>query len=232
MATKNLIELRSEARELGIENYSKYSKEELALIIEQKKAGVTVAQDESVIVSEEEAQELAEKEAKGEVETISAEEVGELTPAGKKKLSPEEKLAARRKAKEEAQAAKEAEKEAKKKAKEDEKARKLAEKAAKKAEKAEKAKKEKSSFPPAAALNLTPKGEKPEFRADTSSRIYDELLKNDGRSYGTIAREIGSHYNMVRRIAETYFVPVDAPTIEAPVENQTEASEVAEEAAE
>ena len=82
---KSLLELRKEAQTLGIENFAKYSKEELAAVIEQKKAGITVAQDPELIVSEEEAQDLAEKEAAGEVETISAEDAGELTLEGKKK---------------------------------------------------------------------------------------------------------------------------------------------------
>lgn len=218
---KSLLELRKEAQTLGIENFAKYSKEELAAVIEQKKAGITVAQDPEVIVSEEEAQDLAEKEAAGEVETISAEDAGELTLEGKKKLKPEEKLAARKAAQAKAKADKEAEKAAKKAAKE-------AAKEAKKAEKEAAKKERKEARPTVAMTNFIPKGEKPVFRSETSSKIYDELLKNDGRSYGAIAKALGTHYNMVRNVAEQHFTSgeaTEAPTAEADPAPTQEASE-------
>lgn len=193
----SLLELRKKAQAMGIENYAKYSKSELAEVIAAKEAGVTVAQDDSMIQSEEEAKAVEEAEEAGEVEEITAEEAADLTPEGKKKLTPEEKLAERKAKKEAEKAAKEAEKAEKKRLKEEAKA----------AKKAEKKTVKPGKIPAAAGVKLIPNGEKPTFKAETSSKIYDELLKNDGRSYGTIARELGSHYNMVRRIAEIHFHP-------------------------
>lgn len=195
---KSLLELRKEAQTLGIENYAKYTKDELAEIIEAKKAGVTVTQEPETIMTAQDEVELTDKVEADGVEEITASEAEELTPEGKKKLKPEEKLAARKAKEAEKKAAKEAEKAAKKQAKEDAKAARKAEKAA--------ARVAKKPLKATVKINFTPKqAEKPVFKAATSSAIYDELLKNDGRSYGAIAREIGSHYNMVRRIAEIYF---------------------------
>lgn len=212
----SLLELRKEAQALGIENYAKYSKAELIEIVAAKKAGVTVAQDDSMIASEEEAQDIEKMEAAGEVENITAEEAEELTPAGKKKLTPEEKLAERKAKKEAEKAAKEAEKAEKKRLKEEVKAAKKAEKKAAKPGRA-----------PVVTVKLIPNGEKPTFKAETSSKIYDELLKNDGRSYGTIARDLGSHYNMVRRIAEMNFHP-ETPEACQQDEQDSAADEAAE----
>lgn len=207
---KSLLELRKEAQTLGIKNYAKYTKDELAEIVEAKKAGVTVAQDPETIMTAQDEVELADKAEADGVEEITAQEAEELTPEGKKKLKPEEKLAARKAAKAEEKAKKEAEKEALK-----------AERMKAKAEKRE------SKKPATVATNFKPKGEKPAFKATTSSTIYDELLKNDGRSYGAIAREVGSHYNMVRRIAETYFDAIPLEATEA-VENVVEGEAIAE----
>lgn len=213
---KSLLELRKEAQALGIENYAKYSKDELAEIVEAKKAGSTVVQDPETIMTTQDEVELADKAEADGVEEITAEEAEELTPEGKKKLTPEAKLAARKAAKAEEKAKKEAEKAAKKAAK-------AAEKEALKAERAKsKAEKKAGKKPATVATNFKPKGEKPAFKAETSSAIYDELLKNDGRSYGAIARAVGSHYNMVRRIAETYFDALHA--VEGPLEETAETS--------
>ena len=43
---KSLLLLRKEANELGIQNYAKYSRDELEKLIEQKKAGITTVIDE------------------------------------------------------------------------------------------------------------------------------------------------------------------------------------------
>ena len=50
---KSLLLLRKEANELGIQNYAKYSRDELEKLIEQKKAGITTVTDEAMIASDE-----------------------------------------------------------------------------------------------------------------------------------------------------------------------------------
>ena len=50
---KSLLTLRKKANELGIQNYAKYSKEELAKLIEQKEAGIETYTDPEYIASDE-----------------------------------------------------------------------------------------------------------------------------------------------------------------------------------
>lgn len=215
MKVLNLLELRKEAQALGIENYAKYTKEELAKVIAAKKQGQDIVQDPETIVTEEDKQELKEKVAEDGAAEISAEQAAEIDPNQKPKLTKEEKAAAKA-------AEREAKKEAAAKEKEAKKAEAKAKKEAEKAEKkAAKAALKAAKRPAAAMTNIRPKeGIEPVLKAETSKKIYAELLKNDGRSYGTIARDLGSHYNMVRRIAETYFEPV---ATEAVAEAKTEA---------
>lgn len=166
---KSLLTLRKEANELGIQNYAKYSREELELLIEQKKAGITTVTDEAMITSDEdlknEAQMVAEHAA-------TVEEDAE---------DPDPEVAKKEKA-----AAKEAKKAAKK-------------------EKATKEPKEKKPRAPKAILNVKPKGEKPEGLSEVSSKIYDELLKNDGRSFYQISKSCSTYYTVVKHVCEKYF---------------------------
>lgn len=164
---KSLLTLRKEANELGIQNYAKYSREELELLIEQKKAGITTATDEAMIASDEdlknEAQMVAEHAATVEGDAEDPEV-----------------------AKKEKAAAKEAKKAAKK-------------------EKVAKEPKEKEPRAPKAVLNVKPKGEKPEGLSEVSSKIYDELLKNDGRSFYQISKSCSTYYTVVKHVCEKYF---------------------------
>lgn len=166
---KSLLTLRKEANELGIQNYAKYSREELELLIEQKKAGITTVTDEAMIASDEdlknEAQMVAEHAA-------TVEEDAE---------DPDPEVAKKEKA-----AAKEAKKAAKK-------------------EKVAKEPKEKKPRAPKAVLNVEPKGVKPKGLSEVSSKIYDELLKNDGRSFYQISKSCSTYYTVVKHVCEKYF---------------------------
>ena len=166
---KSLLTLRKEANELGIQNYAKYSREELELLIEQKKAGITTVTDEAMIASDEdlknEAQMIAEHAA-------TVEEDAE---------DPDPEVAKKEKA-----AAKEVKKAAKK-------------------EKVAKEPKEKKPRAPKAVLNVKPKGEKPEGLSEVSSKIYDELLKNDGRSFYQISKSCSTYYTVVKHVCEKNF---------------------------
>lgn len=155
MTTESLLSLRKKANELGIQNYGKYSKEELALIIEQKEAGIETYTDPEYIASDEDV-----KEEKKMVE----------------------------------------EKEEKKKEKAEKKEKK------EKAPKAKKAVKEKKEKAPKTVLNVKPKSEtKPEGLKKLSSEIYDELLKNDGRSFYQIAKSLSTYYTVVKHVCDKYF---------------------------
>lgn len=169
---KSLLTLRKEANELGIQNYAKYSREELELLIEQKKAGITTVTDEAMIASDEDVaneQQMVEEHAKTVAEDAE---------------DPDPEVAKKEKA-----AAKEAKK---------------AEKAAKK-EKTAKEPKEKKPRAPKVVLNVKPKGEKPEGLSEVSSKIYDELLKNDGRSFYQISKSCSTYYTVVKHVCEKYF---------------------------
>lgn len=173
---KSLLLLRKEANELGIQNYAKYSRDELEKLIEQKKAGITTVTDEEMIASDEDVaneQQMVEEHAK----TVA-----------KDAEDPDPEVAKKEKA-----AAKEAKK---------------AEKVAKK-EKTAKEPKEKKPRAPKVVLNVKPKGEKPEGLSEISSKIYDELLKNDGRSFYQIAKACSTYYTVVKHVCDKHFEAVE-----------------------
>lgn len=161
---ESLLTLRKKANELGIQNYAKYSKEELAKLIEQKEAGVETYTDPEYIASDEDV--AKEEEMVKEHEECVQENTEEPRP-------------------------------------EDEKNRKEAEKKEKKEKKPAKEKKEKA---PKVVLNVKPKSEtKPEGLKNLSSQVYDELLKNDGRSFYQIAKTLSTYYTVVKHVCDKYF---------------------------
>lgn len=173
MAVESLLTLRKKANELGIQNYAKYSKEELAKLIEQKEAGVETYTDPEYIASDEDV--AKEEEMVKEHEECVQENVEEPRPEDEKNR-------------------KEAEKKEKKEKKE---------KAPKKEKKPAKEKKEKA---PKVVLNVKPKSEtKPEGLKNLSSQVYDELLKNDGRSFYQIAKTLSTYYTVVKHVCDKYF---------------------------
>ena len=156
---KSLLLLRKEANELGIQNYAKYSRDELEKLIEQKKAGITTVTDEEMIASDEDVaneQQMVEEHAK----TV-AEDAEDPDPEVAKK------------------------------------------------EKAAKEPKEKKPRAPKVVLNVKPKGEKPEGLSEISSKIYDELLKNDGRSFYQIAKACSTYYTVVKHVCDKHFEAVE-----------------------
>lgn len=163
---ESLLVLRKKANELGIPNYAKYSKEELAKLIEQKEAGISTYTDPEIIASDEDV--AAEEQMVAEHAATVEEDAEEPRPEDEKKR-------------------KEAKKEEKKNAK-----------------KAPKAPRE-----PKVKLNVKPKGEKPEKMSDISSKIYDELLKNDGRSFYQISKELSTYYTVVKHVCEKFFDVVE-----------------------
>lgn len=173
MAVESLLTLRKKANELGIQNYAKYSKEELAKLIEQKEAGVETYTDPEYIASDEDV--VKEEEMVKEHEESVQENAEEPRPEDEKNR-----------------------KEAKKKEKKEKK-----EKAPKKEKKPVKEKKEKA---PKVVLNVKPKSEtKPEGLKNLSSQVYDELLKNDGRSFYQIAKTLSTYYTVVKHVCDKYF---------------------------
>lgn len=173
MAVESLLTLRKKASELGIQNYAKYSKEELAKLIEQKEAGVETYTDPEYIASDEDV--AKEEEMVKEHEECVQENAEEPRPEDEKNR-------------------KEAEKKEKKEKKE---------KAPKKEKKPAKEKKEKA---PKVVLNVKPKSEtKPEGLKNLSSQVYDELLKNDGRSFYQIAKTLSTYYTVVKHVCDKYF---------------------------
>jgi hypothetical protein len=173
MAVESLLTLRKKANELGIQNYAKYSKEELAKLIEQKEAGVETYTDPEYITSDEDV--AKEEEMVKEHEECVQENTEEPRPEDEKNR-------------------KEAEKKEKKEKKE---------KAPKKEKKPAKEKKEKA---PKVVLNVKPKSEtKPEGLKNLSSQVYDELLKNDGRSFYQIAKTLSTYYTVVKHVCDKYF---------------------------
>lgn len=174
---ESLLVLRKKANELGIPNYAKYSKEELAKLIEQKEAGISTYTDPEMIASDEDV--AAEEQMVAEHAATVEEDAEEPRPEDEKKR-------------------KEAKKEEKK--------------AAKKAPKVKKEPKEKAPKAPRepkVKLNVKPKGEKPEKMSDISSKIYDELLKNDGRSFYQISKELSTYYTVVKHVCEKFFDVVE-----------------------
>jgi hypothetical protein len=173
MAVESLLTLRKKANELGIQNYAKYSKEELAKLIEQKEAGVETYTDPEYIASDEDV--AKEEEMVKEHEECVQENAEEPRPEDEKNR-------------------KEAEKKEKKEKKE---------KAPKKEKKPAKEKKEKA---PKVVLNVKPKSKtKPEGLKNLSSQVYDELLKNDGRSFYQIAKTLSTYYTVVKHVCDKYF---------------------------
>lgn len=167
MAVESLLTLRKKANELGIQNYAKYSKEELAKLIEQKEAGVETYTDPEYIASDEDV--AKEEEMVKEYEESVQENAEEPRP-------------------------------------EDEKNRKEAKKKEKKEKKEKAPKKEKKEKAPKVVLNVKPKSEtKPEGLKNLSSQVYDELLKNDGRSFYQIAKTLSTYYTVVKHVCDKYF---------------------------
>lgn len=166
---ESLLVLRKKANELGIPNYAKYSKEELAKLIEQKEAGISTYTDPEMIASDEDV--AAEEQMVAEHAATVEEDAEEPRP-------------------------------------EDEKKRKAAKKAPK-AKKEPKEKAPKAPREPKVKLNVKPKGEKPEKMSDISSKIYDELLKNDGRSFYQISKELSTYYTVVKYVCDKYFDVVE-----------------------
>lgn len=167
---ESLLTLRKKANELGIQNYAKYSKEELAKLIEQKEAGIETYTDPEYIALDED---VAKEEAavKEHAESV-AENAEDPRPEDKKKRK-EEKKAEKKQAKE---------------------------------KKEKKEPKEKKERAPKVLLNVKPKSEtKPEGLKDLSSKIYDELLKNDGRSYYQIAKACSTYYTVVKHVCDKHF---------------------------
>ena len=157
---KSLLLLRKEANELGIQNYAKYSRDELEKLIEQKKAGITTVTDEEMIASDEDVaneQQMVEEHAKTVAEDAE---------------DPDPEVAKKEKA-----VAKEP--------------------------------KEKKPRAPKVVLNVKPKGEKPEGLSEISSKIYDELLKNDGRSFYQIAKACSTYYTVVKHVCDKHFEAVE-----------------------
>lgn len=174
---ESLLVLRKKANELGIPNYAKYSKEELAKLIEQKEAGISTYTDPEMIASDEDV--AAEEQMVAEHAATVEEDAEEPRPEDEKKR-------------------KEAKKEEKKNAKK-----------APKAKKEPKEKAPKAPREPRVKLNVKPKGEKPEKMSDISSKIYDELLKNDGRSFYQISKELSTYYTVVKHVCDKYFDVVE-----------------------
>lgn len=181
----SLLELRRKAESLGIQDYGKFSKQELAEMIDKMESEKNGGESTVVEVAAEEAAEeekaiVAEKEEAGEVEEISAEEAADLKPTGEKKKTKKE-LAAEKRAE-----------------KEEEKAKKKVEREAKKAQKKEKQPRVKMIF------TYKPKGEKPEKLGDKSSRAYDELLKSNESCY-QVAKKVGTYFSVVDKVISKYF---------------------------
>lgn len=171
---ESLLVLRKKANELGIPNYAKYSKEELAKLIEQKEAGISTYTDPEMIASDEDV--AAEEQMVAEHAATVEEDAEEPRPEDEKER-------------------KEAKKEEKKKTP--------------KAKKEPKEKAPKAPREPKVKLNVKPKGEKPEKMSDISSKIYDELLKNDGRSFYQISKELSTYYTVVKHVCEKFFDVVE-----------------------
>lgn len=162
---ESLLTLRKKANELGIQNYAKYSKEELAKLIEQKEAGIETYTDPEYIASDED----VAKEEK------TVEEHAESVSKNAEEPRPEDE----------------------EKRKETKKAEKIV---------AKTVEKEKQPRAPKTVLNVKPKSEtKPEGMKDLSSQIYDELLKNDGRSFYQIAKALSTYYTVVKHVCDKHF---------------------------
>lgn len=195
----NLLELRKKAQELGVENYAKYTKEELAEVIKVKETGGDVSPAPEMIVEPGSEEDKALKS--GDVIEVDPEKVTEKVT--KKKKSPEEKAAE-----------KAAKAEAKEKAKEEKKAEKAKAKAEKKST-------EKTLISSGAKLRLK-EGVKPHFKTPMGEKVFDALKKGDSLSFNKIAKELGTYYNVVRNIATRYFEVVEENVPEAESTGATE----------
>lgn len=160
---ESLLTLRKKANELGIQNYAKYSKEELAKLIEQKQAGITTVTDPEYIASDEDLKQ-EEKMVAEHAENI-ADDAEEPRPEDAKK-EKEKKEAPKKK---------------------------------------EKEKKPRAAKKP---LNVQPKEKKPATMKELSSKVYDELMKNDGRSLYQIAKDLGTYYTVVKHVCDRYFIVI------------------------
>ena len=196
---ESLLVLRKKANELGIPNYAKYSKEELAKLIEQKEAGISTYTDPEMIASDEDV--AAEEQMVAEHAATVEEDAEEPRPEDEKKRKE-----AKKEEKKNAKKAPKAKKEPKEKAP---KAKKEPKEKAPKAKKEPKEKAPKAPREPKVKLNVKPKGEKPEKMSDISSKIYDELLKNDGRSFYQISKELSTYYTVVKHVCEKFFDVVE-----------------------
>lgn len=174
----SLLELRKQASDLGIRDYAKYPKEELQALIDSHSQA---AESEETVLSPEELEEKAEQEEREEFEK-NEEKVKELEEAGEVlDITGDKEAQITGKVKKNAADIKE------------------------KPVKVKSVKKAKSEKAPASVLNIKPIEEKEMPTGKTALAIYHELLKNDGRSFGQIAKDLSTHYNMVRNVKEKYF---------------------------
>lgn len=54
-------------------------------------------------------------------------------------------------------------------------------------------------------LNIKPLGENPYKKGSISFKVWEELAKNDGRSFSKIAKEVGTYYNVVSTCCRNHF---------------------------
>lgn len=223
----SLLELRKKAEALGLKDYGKYSKQELADLVAKAEQGPTVVEVATEEAPLEEKELVEAKEAAGEVNEISAEtaKAEKIRKVKEKAAAAKEKMAKKEASIEEAAkevASEGSEAELKKVAKEiredvpDGEA--LAAEEAAKAEKKEKRKaaaKEKRRKKTKTIYKYTPKEkEKPTSLGDKSSLAYDELLVSDESPY-QISKKIDTYYSVVDKVIVKYF---DVEKQEVPVE--------------
>lgn len=199
---KTFLGLRKEAQRLKIENYGKYTKPELIAVL--KEQGGEIYEEE---IDEEAEKKNFEETEKIVEEKIAAGEVTEITAEEAEKLPGKESKSEKKKA------AKEAEKAAKTEAAE---AAKKAKAEVKAAEKAIKAEKKKAERPAKEKKEKAPKQVersyftlKPEVvlgeLGEKSKRVYDELLKNNGRSLFQVSKDCDTYYSVAEKVVLKYF---------------------------
>lgn len=54
-------------------------------------------------------------------------------------------------------------------------------------------------------FSLSPKGDNPYKKGSISYKVWEELAKNDGRSFSRIAKELGTYYNVVSVCCRNHF---------------------------
>lgn len=231
MKEKTLVGLRAEARRLEIEDYGKYLKTKL--IEEIQSRGGTIYDEEKVEIDTEAEKKEFDETEKIVQEKIAAGEVEEITSAEAEKLPGKESKSEKKKAEKAVKAeAAEAEKKAKADAKAAEKAAKAEKKKVEKPakEKKEKAPKqvEKSYFTLKPEVVLGELGEK-------SKRVYEELLKNNGRSLFQVSKDCETYYSVAEKVVLKYFnmekrkeVVEPAPLEEVEVAEEVDETLVAE----